>query len=229
MSIIKTLDSIQQLFQQHAKRIQMAKEQLLFREGEQAKAFYLVESGTLQICKVVENGKELTLSLAGPRTFVGESTFFQETLVHSTTAKALQPATLLTLPVAVLEAFLHKQPTTMIDYLKWVQNENIKNQSRIRDLLMHGKKGALYSTLIRLVNTYGKACEEGWIISLPLTNTDLANLCATSREVVNRLLNDLKKAHVITFEKGCITVLDVAYLKRSIACDQCTVDVCRID
>lgn len=210
-------------------RIHIEKEQLLFREGERAKTFYLIESGTIQICKNIENGKELTLSLAGPSTLLGESNIFQEGLLHSTTAKAIQPATLLSLPVATLEAFLHKQPAVMVDYLKWVQHENIKNQSRIRDLLMHGKKGALYSTLIRLVNTYGEACEDGFIISLPLTNTDLANLCATSREVVNRLLNDLKKADIITFEKGNITVLDLAYLKRSIACDHCTVDVCRID
>lgn len=31
-----------------------------------------------------------------------------------------------------------------------------KQHSKFRDLLLYGKKGALYSTLIRLANSYGK-------------------------------------------------------------------------
>ena len=71
---------------------------------------------------------------------------------------------------------------------------NLKNETRFRDLLLHGKKGALLSTLIRLTNTYGVKQKDGSIlIDCALTNQELANFCATSREVVNRILNDLKK------------------------------------
>ncbi|UZN00159.1 helix-turn-helix domain-containing protein [Lysinibacillus sp. MHQ-1] len=32
-----------------------------------------------------------------------------------------------------------------------------------------------------------------FFIEFQLTNTEIANLCATSREMINRMLNDLKK------------------------------------
>lgn len=118
----------------------------------------------------------------------------------------------------------------MIEYLKWLQTENPKNQSLIRDLVIHGKKGALFSTLIRLSNSYGKTLDDGRIfININLTNTDIANMCSTSREMINRMLNDLKKQQMITFEKGFITILNLDYLKQEICCDECPIFVCRID
>ena len=111
-----------------------------------------------------------------------------------------------------------------------VQIENIKNQTRMRDLVLHGKKGALFSTLIRLANTYGQTNQDGSIfINFSLTNTEIANLCATSREMINRMLNDLKKHQIITFEKSFITILDVEFLKREIECAECPLVICRID
>ncbi len=44
-----------------------------------------------------------------------------------------------------------------------------------------------------MTNSYGVLKENGILIDLPLTNQELANFCATSRESVNRMLNDLKK------------------------------------
>lgn len=66
-------------------------------------------------------------------------------------------------------------------------------------------------------------------INYSLTNTDIANLCSTSREMINRMLNDLKKQKIISFDKGYITVLDLPYLKNEICCENCPASVCRID
>lgn len=221
---------IYELFKQYGVQMEAEKDVIIFREGEQANTLFLVESGIIQICKNAESGKEITLSLLGPESLVGESKLYCDELHHSSTAKVLQPAVLLCLHIATFESLLKEHSGALVDYLKWIQNENLKNQSRLRDLLMHGKKGALYSTLIRLSNTYGEVCHDGSIlIQFPLTNTEMANLCATSREVVNRMLNDLKKNRIITFDKGYITILDLAYLKRCIACDNCPLEICRID
>ena len=106
----------------------------------------------------------------------------------------------------------------------------MKNQTRTRDIVLHGKKGALFSTLIRLANTYGEKRDANSIfINFSLTNTEIANLCATSREMINRILNDLKKHHIISFEKGFITIHDLNFLKNEIECADCPLAICRID
>lgn len=52
-----------------------------------------------------------------------------------------------------------------------------------------------------MTNSYGVLKENGILIDLPLTNQELANFCATSRESVNRMLNDLKKRVQFLFIK----------------------------
>ncbi|WP_332650346.1 Crp/Fnr family transcriptional regulator [Lysinibacillus sp. 54212] len=125
---------------------------------------------------------------------------------------------------------LTEHPSLLVEYLTWLQTENLKHQSRIRDLVLNGKKGALFSTLIRLANTYGEFRHDNEVfINFTLTNTEIANLCATSREMINRMLNDLKKHNIITFDKGYITILDLQFLKDEIACENCPLHICRID
>lgn len=52
-----------------------------------------------------------------------------------------------------------------------------------------------------MTNSYGVLKENGILIDLPLTNQELANFCATSRESVNRMLNELKSKVQFQFIK----------------------------
>lgn len=218
------------IFNEHGLLIKVEKGCHIFREGENATDVFLIKSGAIQINKETENGKELTFRVCGKNSVIGECTFFSPSTPYSTTAKAITPTDLLSISKQNLELLLTEQPSLMIEYLKWLQNENLKNRSLLRDLLLHGKKGALFSTLIRLSNTYGEKINENqYFINYNLTNTDIANMCSTSREVINRMLNDLKKRNIVTFDKGYITILDLNFLKEEICCENCPVSICRID
>jgi len=221
---------IHQLFEEHGIVVKVEKGSYIFREGERAENLFFVVNGSIQICKETESGKELTIRICSKNTIIGESTLYCKLNYHSTTAKTLEHCTLIGLHVNTLEMLLNENPSTLVDYLKWVQMENLKNQTRIRDLVLNGKKGALFSTLIRLANTYGEYKNEKEIfINLSLTNTEVANLCGTSREMINRMLNDLKKHKIISFDKGYITILDLQFLKNSIDCENCPLSICRLD
>lgn len=218
------------LFQEKGTVVNVNKSAQLFQEGSLADQLYFVKNGTIQISKETESGKELVIRICGEQTLIGETTIFCCSTFHTTTAKALTPAKLYVLSRETFECYLQNDHTTMTTYLKWLQIEHLKNQSRLRDLVLHGKKGALYSTLIRLANTYGEFQSTNEVlIKLALTNTEIANLCATSREVVNRMLSDLRKQHILSVEKSYMRIHDLSFLKREIECDQCPLSVCRID
>ena len=94
-----------------------------------------------------------------------------------------------------------------------------KQHLKFRDLVLYGKKGALYSTLIRLANSYGMETDEGILISVPLTNQELANYSASARESLNRMLADLRKSGVIAMRGHLILIKDIDYLKEEIHCE----------
>lgn len=223
-------DKIHALFKIHGDFIKVEKDSKIFLEGKRAEEIFYIESGAIQISQETESGKELTMRICGPASIIGESSLFCHLTYNSTTAKVLVPSTLLVLSRRSLEQLLIEQPMMMVEYLKWLQIENFKHQSRLRDLVVNGKKGALFSTLIRLTNTYGKPLDDGAIvIDFPFTNFEIANLCGTSREMINRMLNDLKKHHILSFDKGYITIHDIKFLKDEITCENCPLQVCRID
>lgn len=222
--------AIKALFQEKGTFVTTKKGAQLFQEGSLADQLYFVQSGTVQITKETESGKELAIRICGEQTLIGETTVFCCSTFHSTTAKALTQTELYTLSREAFERYLQNEPTTMTAYLKWLQIEHLKNQSRLRDLVLHGKKGALYSTLIRLANTYGEFQSPNEVlIKLALTNTEIANLCATSREVINRMLSDLRKKLILSIDQGYIMVHNLSFLRREIECDNCPLSVCRID
>ena len=219
-----------ELFLQHGQIIRFEREHHIFQEGERADDIFFIKHGAVQINQQTESGKELTLRICRNGVIIGENAMFCHIQYHSTTAKATEPSELIVLSKSKLEVLLTGQPSLLIDYLKWMQVENIKNQTRMRDLVLHGKKGALFSTLIRLANTYGEKREDHSIfINFSLTNTEIANFCATSREMINRMLNDLKNHHILSFEKGFITIHNLDFLKKEIECADCPLAICRID
>ncbi|UFJ41758.1 helix-turn-helix domain-containing protein [Brevibacillus humidisoli] len=87
-------------------------------------------------------------------------------------------------------------------------------QTKFRDLMMHGKPGALCSTLIRLSNTYGLATDQGIHIPLKLTHSQLADYAGRARESVNRTLRSLKQAGAITImDDRTMMITDLDYLQ----------------
>lgn len=74
----------------------------------------------------------------------------------------------------------------------------------------------MYSTLIRMSNSFGIMRENGIELDVHLTNKELENFGITSREVVNRLLSDLRKEGIIFVDKGKMTIHHLDYLKMKI-------------
>ena len=218
------------LFEQYGTNLKLDKERPVFLEGESAEDVYFIKNGTVRISKDTESGKLLTLRITGNNTFIGETSIFCETIYHSVSANTIETTHLLVLPRATLEKYLSDCSSLMMEWIQIMQMHHQKNETRFRDLLLHGKKGALLSTLIRLTNTYGVTQLDGSIlIDHAITNQELANFCATSREVVNRILNDLKKKDVLSLDKGMITIHDLQFLRTEVECDNCPLHICRID
>lgn len=217
-------------FQNFGIQQKFSKNQTICTEGESAKLIYLVIEGCVTISKETASGKELTIRLASSGNCIGENIVFMPIQSYPISAKTIENTTVLSLSKEKLEQLLQQETASMISYLQWLQIQSMREQSKIRDLVLHGKKGALFSTLIRLSNTYGeKNNKQQLVIHQHLTNSDLANLCGTSREVVNRLLQDLKKENIISEKLGYITIHDLDYLKNVCECDSCPLAICQIN
>ncbi|MBQ0139733.1 MAG: Crp/Fnr family transcriptional regulator [Kurthia sp.] len=223
-------DSLVQYFHDFGTLQKHTKNQSICTEGEPCNSVFLVTEGCVAITKETASGKELTIRLASSGDFIGENILFTSLTSYPISAKTLENSTTLSISQAKLEIFIQQENSLLIAYTKWLQIQTMREQTKLRDLLLHGKKGALFSTLIRLSNTYGiKNENQQLMINQRFTNTELANLCGTSREVVNRLLQELKKEQIISDTHGHIIIHDLQYLKNYCECDSCPIYMCQIN
>lgn len=218
------------LFTSFEKKLAVKKGAYLFQEGMVASDIYLVLNGSFSISKVTPDGQELTLRLCSREDLVGELTLFCPGAIYMLSARSMDDkGEVIVIPKLELERKLAENGQLALEFMKWMSLHFRKTQTKFRDLVLNGRKGALYSTLIRMSNSYGVLKEEGILIDLPLTNQELANYCGTSREVVNRMLSELKKKGSISVDRGKITIHDLNFLKQEIHCENCPDELCRID
>ncbi len=208
--------------------VHYSKDTMLYIDGDKAENLYFIRSGSVKISKTTLEGKELTLYICKPGEMIGELALFQSHITYTSTAEMLEAGIVGIISRMALEDLLTKNSRLAVEFMKWMGIAYRRNQSKFRDLMLLGKHGALYSTLVRMTNTYGLKVKDGILIDLTLTNKDLANFIGTTRESVNRMLNELRKNEVISIDNGLITVHNITFLKEFLECDGCPEDICRI-
>ncbi|MFL6556705.1 MAG: Crp/Fnr family transcriptional regulator [Bacillus sp. (in: firmicutes)] len=212
------------------RRFKSEKGSFLFQEGMVAEELYIIISGKVQISKITSDGRELSLRICGENDICGELTLFTDNPRYLLSALVLEEGEIVAIKKDILESEIFRNSKLAFEFMKWMSDHFRKTQTKFRDLVLNGKRGALFSTLIRMSNSYGiQKKDNGILIDLPLTNQELANFCGTSRESTNRILSELKKDKIISVKKGKISILDLQYLKSEIDCENCSAVYCSIE
>ncbi|MFT4417148.1 Crp/Fnr family transcriptional regulator [Fredinandcohnia humi] len=209
--------------------IKIEKGTYLFQEGMEATELYLILSGRVRVSKVTSEGNELSLRICSQNEIVGELTLFTECPKYLFNCIVLEDSEVAVIQKDALEKKLFENTNLAFEFMKWMSDHFRKTQTKFRDLVLLGKKGALYSTLVRMTNSYGIETENGIFINLHLTNQELANFCATTRESVNRMLNELRSKKILSVSRGYITIHNLQYIKNEIQCEDCPVKYCSIE
>lgn len=181
---------------------------VLFVEGDPVVGFYLIESGSVKISRVSQDGREHILLVLG----AGDS--FNEVAAldggpNPATATAHSDATV----YCVLRDEL-RQTVAQHPDLAWAMIESISRRTRqllrmVQDLSMRSVKG-------RLANLLLEQAEANAADTAPkmLTQEEMASRLGTVREMVGRALRNLASDGIIEFDRHRIVVLDVERLRR---------------
>lgn len=200
----------------------------LFQDEDWAEYLYYIHEGTVKITKTTDSGEEVLLSIKRDGDLVGDPCALSGAL-NLTNCIALTDASLGVIQKGELEFLFYRHPDLAIAFLQWLSLHQRIMETKMRDLLVYGKTGALASTLIRLCNSCGQLTEDGILIPMKLTNQDLANMIGACRESVNRMLNKLKAEGTIRMRTGHLVVHDLQRLRAMCHCDgQCPAEVCVI-
>lgn len=202
---------------------------VLFQENDPVNHIYVLLRGSVSLGRIHMRGKEFILKIINGREPLLEYQLFKPNPYYHYAAKTITDCELLMINREQFETLMKQNPATMIALTEYLSTSYIKAQMKCQDLIMNGKKGGLYSILIRLCNSYGVATDEGILIDLPLTHQELANLTYGTREVIQRALKDLRDKGIISYEQQKFTVKDINFLKEDVDCQNCAYEICGLN
>lgn len=220
--------SVVNLMKEKGKKLTFKKGEYIFHPGDAAEYVFCVDEGEIFISRMQEDGREMITNYLTREAVFGALAIHSPMPEHTTYAKVKEDSVIYKYDKKQFDQFILTNDEMQKEWMNWLDIERDRHASKMRDLFLYGKQGALQSALIRLGNSFGVEVEDGILIDTQLTNQDLAGLCGTSREVVNRMLSDLKNAGTIKVERKYITILDIRELRSNINCERCTINVCQV-
>ncbi|HET7627164.1 MAG TPA: Crp/Fnr family transcriptional regulator [Bacillales bacterium] len=215
------------LLQTHMILKSFPKGAFMFREGQSANHFYYLIQGAVKVTKSGGNGKELLIYCFRSGDFFGEKSV-GKVKTMSFDAKCVQPSVIGIMDQKNIQRLMKDEPQLAIQFMNWMGYMQRFTQIKLRDLLFYGKMGALASTIIRMVNTFGIEDGDRIRLSVHFTNSELASMIGATRETVNRMLHQLKKDGLIDYQASEIIVYDIEGLKDICQCEKCPIEVCRL-
>lgn len=219
--------SIIKLIRQHGERLNFQKNEYIFLPDDEENMIYLVDTGEVFISKMQEEGKELILKLLSKDSIFGATRMYMKTTEYGTYAKAKTNTVIHGLNWQQFKSHLDNRIDLKNELIQFQEIETERYAAKIRDMLMHGKHGALAGILIRLSNSYGAKIDGDVLIKTKLTNQELANMSGTTREGINRALNELKESGIISIDNKHIIIHDMISLRKVIHCERCSIEFCQ--
>ncbi|WP_054672347.1 Crp/Fnr family transcriptional regulator [Calditerricola satsumensis] len=188
------------------------KKTVIFTEGSAREAVYFIVDGLVKTVKVDENGHEQIVSLLTTGDMFPHTGFFDQS-PYPATAEAVEPTRVFAIPVRAFEQLLLSTPTIAVKVLRVLGAKILELQEKLQALTGQDVRHRLVAVLLRLAACHGTAQDGAVVLNLPVTHQDLANMAGTTRESVNRLLNELRRRGIADMTRRQIILYDVEALK----------------
>ena len=178
-------------------------EQLLTKDSE-ADGMYCVLDGKIRVSNVNKEGKELVLTWLGAGTWFGEISMF-DGLPRTHDSFAEKDSVLLLIPTQSFHNLLAEHPELYPHFMKQLC-ERIRLVFSILDETSGlSLKAQLAKRLLMLANGWNSSAHEN---EIQVSQESLARLLNTSRQTINKLLQELQHEGLLKVHYSNIELLD---------------------
>ena len=188
----------------------------LAMQGDRADCLFLILSGQIKVVVSDTEGQEKTLALHDKVIIVGESGFFSQGSYNASMI-AKTELEYIRIDRATLDAVFRSNPNFV-----WLLADSMGKKlylltNEVSRLSFDNIRLRLMRRIYELAEEAGVTNTSGEIlIPISLTDGELANMLGSSREIVCRYLNELRRRDVIHRDKHYIIVSDIDALSHMI-------------
>tara|TARA_Y100001978_G_scaffold194270_1_gene201236 strand:- start:533 stop:1267 length:735 start_codon:yes stop_codon:yes gene_type:complete len=194
--------------------LKKSKSQSIFLNNNYSNKFYLIKKGVVNLSRVCESGKELTLNLLKENEIFGITPFLNKNNICRYSAYAFTDVEIICIPMNNLINLIETNKYIRKEVIKGFTNIILQSEYKIETLNDTSKISKLISFLLFCSNKFGLRDEKGLKINLELTHKSISNSIGSSRLTITRQLTKLKEAGLISIENKNIIITNLKELKK---------------
>jgi CRP-like cAMP-binding protein len=187
--------------------------QMIFQRGDDGSSMMVVLRGRVRISTVSADGKEVTLNVINPGEVTGEIALL-DGKPRSADGSAIEDTLLLVVERRHFVPFLRSNEDLYLRLLAVLCGRLRQTSLALEEIALFDLPVRLARVLLKLAGDYGRTTGNGTRIDLKLSQRDLSNLVAASRESVNKQLRLWRESGAVDMEDGFIVLRKPAELKR---------------
>lgn len=176
------------------------KNTIIISEGERSESLFIVLSGRVKVFLADEDGKEVLLSTQGPGEYFGE--MILDDGPRSASVMTLEPCRFAVITTDQFKQFLARNPEAGLELVKSLIH-------RVRALTKTVGNLALldvYGRVARLLLDLATEIDGRQVITGHLTQQDMASRVGCSREMISRIMKDLRVGGYIKMDGDDIVI-----------------------
>ena len=193
--------------------------EMIFSEGEPCAGLYVVEAGHVRIFKSSAGGREQVLSIDGPGGSIAELPVFDDG-PYPASAQAVTDCSLLFFSKKDFHALCAQHPQVAVKVLRVVGARLRRLVGIIEELSFTTVRHRLAALLVRLAKSNGARKGNGFTITLPANNNELAAQIGTVRELVSRNLSRLQSEGLIEMDGRTVVIRNLTKLEAELDLEQ---------
>lgn len=190
-----------EVVEQHSALRAVRRNTVVIQKGDESGVLYVVISGRLKVTVADGQGKEVILNTLGPGDYFGELAILGD-MPRTATVMSLEDSKLLTLSRKAFLDLVREQPDIALAVIRNLTERVSQLTEQVGRLAL----GDVYSRIRDALNA--QAVEEGGVlVTGRFTQSEIAQMVGSSREMVSRVFKDLREGGYIRLEDKRVVIL----------------------
>ncbi|MCE4049079.1 MULTISPECIES: Crp/Fnr family transcriptional regulator [Bacillaceae] len=170
----------------------------IYMQGDPLDRVFFLYAGKLKIHRTDVTGKEQIVAVPQVGEMFPHVGLFRKGSFPAH-AEVLKNAQVVVTPITEFEQILIKHPELCMKMFTFLAEKIIDLQDRLVEQILHSSYDQIVMLLIRLCKSNGVPfTKDLYLITTHFTNRELANMIGSSRETINRTLNQLRKKQLVS-------------------------------
>ncbi|WP_170558007.1 Crp/Fnr family transcriptional regulator [Ruegeria atlantica] len=200
-------DRLRAMLSSLATEISLNQGQVLFEQGDEGDALYVISEGTLEVSFLAMSGRKLSLTLMKPGEVFGEIALF-DSGPRTATIAAAEPSKVLRVRRSDVMDQIRQHPDLAVDMIRLAGLRMRWMGSQLNEQVFLPMPIRLARKLLHL-----SALQDDPAMRITLSQSELAEFVGATREAVSKTISTWKRDKVVEASRGGLMIQDFNALK----------------